>query len=429
MRLTAEEQEMLAGKQGALVREAMSFLVKLGEAYGAERMIDISYANVFIGSSFWGKGALTPDLIQDAVRAGVKVKVPTTFNNWGSGSPSTDQTVWESMDVPSRTRELVLRENEVARSLGIVPTCTCAPYLICDIGQHPRGSHISAVESSAIVYFNSVLGARTNRDCLASFFAAITGKYPECGYHLDENRYGVYHVDVQTDIEDTMDYGLLGLHTGRIVGLDTPVFTGIARPRTRDLMELSAALASSGAVTLFHIVGVTPEAPDLPTAFGGQQPRERIVVTQEHLEGVRSSLTDREGKVDFVCVGCPHYSIHEMKKVAELLDGRRVHKDVTLWICTAPQTAIFAEMAGYAGPIRRAGATIMSGPAFCPLFSPGRPGPEYTFAHPEYSVGGFATDAAKQAYYARSNLRADKVFLGSTEQCIAAALAGEWRPA
>jgi len=426
--LTPEEERMLAGEEGGLVREAMKFLVRLGESYNAERMIDISYANVFIASSFWGKGALTPNLIQDAVEAGVKVRVPTTFNNWGLGCLSTDETVWERMDVPGHVREQVLRENEIAKSMGIVPTWTCAPYLVCDIGWYPEGSHISTVESSAIVYFNSVLGARTNRDCLASFFAAITGKYPECGYYLDENRYGVYHIDLQTKIADTMSYGLLGLYAGKIVGLETPVFTGITKPRTEDLMELSAALASSGAVTLFHIVGVTPEAPDFETAFGGGEPRERITVTHSELEAVYNKVSDMEGKVDFVCLGCPHYSIREMKKVSELLDGKRVHKDVTLWICTAPQTAMFAEMAGYAETIRKAGGTIMSGPAFCPLFGPGRPGPEYTFAHPDYSIGSFATDAAKQAYYARPNLRAEKVFLGSTEQCIEAAITGAWRP-
>lgn len=418
---------MLAGEEGALVREAMKFLVKLGESYNAEKMIDISYANVFIASSFWGKGALTPELIQDAVKAGVKVKVPTTFCNWGLGCSSTDEMVWELMEVPEEVQKQVVRESEIAKGMGIVPTWTCAPYLVCDTGWYPRGSHISTVESSAIVYFNSVLGAKTNRDCLASFLAAVTGKYPECGYHLDENRYGVYHIDLQTKIEDTMSYGLLGLYVGKIVGAETPVFTGIKRPRTEDLMELSAAIGSSGAVTLFHIVGVTPEAPDLETALGGRTPLDTITVTQSELQETYNEVSDVEGKVDFVSLGCPHYSIYEMKKISELLDGKRVHKDVTIWICTALQTAMFAEMAGYADIIRKAGGTIMSGPAFCPLFSPGKPGPEYTFAHPEYSIGSFATDAVKQAYYARPNLRAAKVFLGSTEKCIEAAVTGEWR--
>jgi predicted aconitase len=428
MRLTAEEESMLAGEQGNLIKEAMRFLLKLGAAYGAERMIDISYANLFIASSFWGEGALTLELIREAVDEGLQTKVPATFNNWGMGCPSTDESIWERMEVPEQVREQVIRENSVARSLRIVPTQTCAPYLVCDVGSYPNGAHISSVESSAVVYFNSVLGARTNRDCLASFFAAITGKYPECGYHLDENRRGVCHVDVRTPIEDTLSYGLLGLYIGKLVGGDIPVFTGIAQPRTEDLMELSAAIASSGAVTMFHIVGVTPEAPDLETAFGGLEPVETITVTRGSLESIYDSVSDSTGKVDFVCLGCPHYSIYEVNRVADLLDGKRIHPDVTLWICTAPQTAMFAEMAGYADVIRGAGGTIMSGPAFCPLFSPGRPGPEYTFANPGYSIGSFATDAVKQAYYARPNLRAQAVFLGSSEKCVEAAITGKWRP-
>ena len=429
MYLTCKEERMLAGEEGELVREAMKFLVMLGEAYDAERMIDISFANAIIASSFWGEGALTPELIQDAVKEGVKVKVPTTFNNWRLGCCSSDETLLKRMEVPEGVLKQIGRENEIAKSMGIVPTCTCAPYLICDIGQYPRGSHISSVESSAIVYYNSILGARTNRDCLASFLAAITGKYPECGFHLDENRYGTYHIDIQTEIEDTMDYGLLGLYAGKIVGPETAVFTGIKKPRTEDLMELSAAMASSGAMTMFHIVGVTPEARDLETAFGGREPVERIPVTQLELEKTYDRVSDTEGKVDFVCLGCPHYSIYEVKKISELVQGKKMHKDVTLWICTAPQTAAFAETAGYAEIIREAGATIMSGPAFCPLFSPGKPGPEYAFAHREYSIGSFATDAAKQAYYARTNLRAEKVFLGSTEKCIEAAITGKWSAA
>lgn len=426
MYLTPKEEDMLAGEEGDLVREAMKFLVKLGEAYKAERMVDISYANVLIASSFWGKGTLTPELIQDAVKAGIKVKVPATFNNWGLGHHIADETLEKPMEVSDEALKRIKRENEVAKSMGIIPTWTCAPYLLCDIGWYPTGSHISSVESSAIVYFNSVLGARTNRDCLASFFAAITGKYPECGYHLDENRHGVYQIDLQTEIEDTVSYGLLGLYVGKIVGTETPVFTGIKRSRTEDLMELSAAIASSGAVTLFHIANVTPEARDVETAFGGGEPMEKITVTQSELDETYDEVSDTEGKVDFVCLGCPHYSIYEIKKISELLSGKKVHKDVTLWICTASQTEMFAEMAGYTNIIREAGGIIMSGPAFCPLFSPGKPGPEYAFSHPEYSIGSFATDAAKQAYYARPNLRAEKVFLGSTEKCIEAAITGKW---
>lgn len=427
MKLTLEEKRILNGEQGALVQEAMKFLVALGEAHEAEQMINITFANVFIASSFWGQGTLTRQLMDEAVRSGVKVKVPTIFNNWGLGCPSTPVSIWDDMDVPDRVRGQVISENVIALQLGIVPSWTCSPYLVIDTGSFPMGSHITTVESSAIVYYNSVLGARTNRDCMAAFFAAITGKYPACGFHLDENRHAVYQFDVQAKVEDSLSYGLLGVFAGKICGMETPVFTGLSRPRTEGLRQLSAALASSGAVSMFHIVGVTPEAPDLETALGGKKPLERVTVTQDDLDGVLSHLSQAEGQVDFVCLGCPHYSIHEVKEVADQLEGRKVNPNVTLWICTSPQTAMFAEMAGYAKSITDAGGTLMSGPAYCPLFGPGRPSPEYTFSHPDFSIGAYATDAVKQAYYARPNLRAKSVFLGSREQCIQAAISGEWR--
>lgn len=427
MELTIEEERMLSGKAGALVQEAMRFLVALGEAYDAERMVDISYANIILGSSYWGKGELTQELVEEAVERGLRVKVPTTFNNWGLWDPEAPESIWEDMEVPEQVKDRVLWENDLAVRMGIIPTCTCAPFLNCDIGTFPKGAYISTIESSAIVYFNSVLGVRANRDCVASFFAAITGKYPECGAYLDENRYGDIHIDVRTDMEDPLHYGLLGIFVGKFAGRQTPVFTGLSRPNTYDLMELSAALASSGAVTMFHIVGVTPEAPDFDTAFGGGTPKERIVVTRAELEQTHRDLSDQEGKVDFICLGCPHYSIYEMAEIAALLEGRKVHKDVTLWVCTSPATAAFAQMAGYAQKIRSAGGVIMSGPNFCPIFGPGKPCPEYTFSHPRYSIGNFATEAAKQAFYAVPNLRAKRVFLGTREQCIQAAITGFWK--
>src|SRR3990170_761040 len=121
---------MLDGEEGDLVREAMKFLVALGEAYDAKQMIDISFANVFIASSFWGQGTLTRELIDEAVRSGVKVRVPTAFNNWGLGCPSTPASIWDSLDVPVKVKEQVFSENQIALQLGIVPTWTCSPYLV-----------------------------------------------------------------------------------------------------------------------------------------------------------------------------------------------------------------------------------------------------------------------------------------------------------
>jgi predicted aconitase len=156
-------------------------------------------------------------------------------------------------------------------------------------------------------------------------------------------------------------------------------------------------------------------------------PKLKHTVTKTKLMEVAHNLGDPDGKVDFICLGCPHYSIHEMQKVAQLLEGKQVHKDVTLWVCTSTTTAMLAESAGFSKAITDAGAIIMSGPNYCPVFGPGKPCPQYSFAHPDYSIGNFATDAVKQAYYARPNLRAQNVFLGSMEKCIEAAVSGEWK--
>lgn len=427
MQLTVEEKRMLSGDDGALVQEAMRYLVALGEAYDADRMVDITFANILLGSSFWGKGTLTHELVEEAVEQGLKVKVPTTFNNWGLWDPETPDTIWEDMEVPEQVKERVLWESDLALRMGVVPTCTCAPYLNCDTRTFPKGSFISTVESSAIVFYNSVLGIRANRDCVASLFAAITGKYPYCGFYLDENRYGDIHFDVQTSLDSPLEYGLLGIYAGKIAGKQTPVFTGLSSPKTYALMELSAALASSGAVTMFHIVGVTPEAPDIDTAFGGRKPKKKIEITNVELELTYQNLSDQQGKVDFICLGCPHFSIYEIAEIADLLKGRKIHQDVTLWVCTSPATAAFAHMAAYTQSIHSAGGILMSGPNYCPVFGPGKPCPEYTFSHPEYSIGNFATEAVKQAFYAKPNLRAQKVFLGTREQCIEAAVSGYWK--
>ncbi len=427
MRLTAKEKAQVAGKDGLLVQLAMQFLVTLGEAFDAEEMVEIAYANIILGSSFWGKGIITQQLVAESVEQGLKVKVPTTFNNWGLWDPQTPDTIWDDMEVPISIRKQILWENEIAIRMGIDPTCTCAPYLLKNNSTDLAGKYISTIESSAIVFYNSVLGARANRDCVASFFAAITGKYPKCGVFLDENRLGEVHFDVMADVNDPITYGTLGIFAGRIAGKRIPVFTGISQPERIELMALSAALASSGAVSMFHIIGVTPEANDLEKAFGSKKHQVKQIVSQRDLDLTHTLLSDKEGQVDFVCLGCPHYSLSEIADVAALLDGRKINPSVTLWVCTAPDTAKLSEKAGYYEKIRKAGGIIMSGPNFCPVFGPGKPCPEYAFRNPEYSVGNFATDSAKQAFYAKSNLRAKNVFLGDREHCIDAAISGYWK--
>lgn len=426
MYLTGEEEKLLRDSH-PLVQEAMTFLVKLGEAFDAERMIDIDYVYTYIYCSAWGKGRLSRELLEDAVKAGVRVKVPTL----GVGSHPDDPRIFKAMKIPEEALPEIKFEHEMSRALGFIPVSTCAPYVVCDLCWNSFGCHLSSIESSAIAYFNSVLGARTNRDGIASLWAALTGKYPLFGYHLDENRAGTHLIEVEAELEDALDFGLLGFYAGKNVGLDVPVFTGIRGARNEWLRSLSAAVATGGAVTLYHIVGTTPEAHTLETALRGRKPQEEMTFTQADLDEVRGELIDEEeGDVDFVCLGCPHYSIYELWDVARLLEGRRVKEGVTLWVMTPPQVYELAKWAEVADVISEAGGTLIYGSTYyghCTFISPGIPGPTYTFTHPEYSIGNFATDSVKQAYYAKPLLRAKKVFLGSKEKCIEAAVTGKWR--
>jgi len=419
MYLTSEEEKMLSGEYGGLVQESMKLLVKIGEAHGAERMINIKYANTGIGVAFM----MMPNgrqLVEEAVKKGFKTKVPATL-----GQDLVDYENWELMKI---SKEFVTNCRwimEMSKKMGMIPALSCAPYEIAGMDWYPLGSSISSVESSAVAYFNSVMGARTNRDFAASFFAAVTGKYPEFGYHLDENRRGTHLFETKVELKDKTDYSALGYYAGKIVGLDVPVFEGIKTPKTDDLKLLTASAAVGGAVTLCHVVGVTPEARTSNMAFGNDAPKEKITVTTREIKATYEELsTDTEGNVDFVWLGCPHASIYEIQKIAWLLKGKKIHKDVTLWITTSPFTKSLAESMGYVNEIRHAGGVIICGT--CPILSGGCPGPTYAYAHPEYSIGNCAVDSAKAAYYVKPLLNASKVFFGSMERCIDAAITSKW---
>lgn len=410
---------MLSGEYGGLVQESMRQLVKLGEAYNAERMINIKYANIVIGVAVMmmpnGRG-----LVEEAVKKGFRVKVPATL-----AQDLVDYDNWELMKVPRDFVEDCRWGMEMGKRMGIIPALACAPYEVAGMDWHPLGSSISSVESSVIAYFNSVMGARTNRDFTASFFVAVTGKYPEFGYHLDENRRGTHLFEVKAELKNKTDYSALGYYAGGIVGLDVPVFEGIKAPKMDDLKLLTAATAVGGAVTLCHVVGVTPEACTTNMAFGNDKPEEKITVTPTEIKAAYEELsTDTEGSVDFVWLGCPHASIYEIRKIAWLLEGKKIHKDVTLWITTSPLTKSLAESMGYVDTIRHAGGVFICGS--CPILSGGCPGPTYAYTHPEYSIGNCAVDSAKAAYYIKPMLNASRVFFGNREKCIEAAITGRW---
>jgi predicted aconitase len=424
MHLRDDELRMLDGREGELRQEAMKFLVRLGEVYHAEEMVDIGFAFCYVTNQTEGLSGLPRSidtaLLMKSVAEGVTVKVPTI-----GGLGGVDPDIWREMKIPEEEYKKYLHETEIECKLGIAPVATCTPYMVTDMNQVPFGTHMCTIESSAIPFYNSVLGARVERSGISSFFAALTGKYPAIGYHLDENRYAAVQIDVACELKTFTDFGALGLFAGELCGMDVPVFNGISKATMPDLIALSSAIATGGAVSLFHIPGITPEFSSVDAALHHRAPKRTAVFGQRELAEVYERFHGKEGEpVNTVLVGCPHYSLYQLRGVAEQLAGRHVAPEVSLIMSTAPQTKFMAEQMGYVETIRQAGGMLIS--RTCPIISAGCPGPVYSYTHPGYTTGTLVTDSLKVASYAMSTLSARKIILGDTRQCLEAALAGVW---
>jgi len=286
--------------------------------------------------------------------------------------------------------------------------------------------HIAWSESSAINFANSVLGARTNREGgPSSFAAAITGRVPEYGYHLDQNRYGDLKIVVTAQLKHLHDYGTLGYFTGKIAEGKIPVFIGIPPTVSQDSLKLlGASAASSGSVALYHIVGVTPEALTEEHAFGRKKIKgeQTFEFGERELRETEESLSKAPGReIDVVVFGCPHVSISELREIAQLLSGKKLKYGVELWISTSRMVKTYAELMGYADIIEASGAKITSG--VCPLHIPrGLPKDK----RPRI----VATNSPKLVTYITMMVDPGQdifPYYGSQERCINAAVTGMWR--
>lgn len=416
MQLTDDERAMLSGAQGAAAAEALDYIVQFGEAFDAPRLVDITYCHypaemgIYAGS--------VEDAVAYAAR-GARVRVPTT-----TSTLCADLERPESTGCPAVLAELQARIAPAHRSLGMLETYTCTPQQLGFVP--PFGSFIASVESSAIIYFNSVLGARTNRGGQLTRYSAVCGKYPLMGYLLDAQRRGTHLFNVcipPERLSTYADWTALGFHVGALVGGDVPVLCGV-RPQRQDwLTGFGAALATSGSVTLYHIVGVTPEARTLEEAFQGQPPLAVHDVTVRDLGAVYDKLrTIAPGEhIDFVTLGCPHYNLEQLRAVAARLAGARVAEGVRFWVCTNRMTRKQAQYSGYVQAIEAAGALVVADT--CPVESHMRQSTcrEYGLSVP--NVQAMVTDSAKMARYV-GDLIGCQTALCSTEQCIAAGLSG-----
>ncbi|MFX1339522.1 MAG: aconitase X [Promethearchaeota archaeon] len=396
MKLTSQEREMLEGKYGNAAKKSMEILTTLGEIFDAESMVDV-YSVQIAGVSYDNLGEAGLEFLSEMAEDG-KVKVLTTLNPAGM-----DRENWRALGIDEEFAKNQNRAIDAFARMGIITTCSCTPYLI---GNTPHyGQHIAWSESSAVCYSNSVIGARTNREGGPSALAAaLTGKTPYYGYHLDENRHGQVLVNVKTKIKGTNEFGLLGKIIGdKLVELrkNIPYITGISSATVEELKSFCASIATYGGTALFHMEGITPEYNKYP------KPKDlRFEVNYDDLEKARDELTDDDLEIDFISIGCPHASIHEIAELARLLEGKKVKKE--FWITTARPTKKIADEAGYSKIIEDAGAKFAADT--CCVVAPikGR-------------FKGILVDSAKACYYGRAKNKF-KIKIETIENCVGEAI-------
>ena len=336
---------MLSGENGEVLERMFRLLVRLGEIYGADRMIPINSSQV-AGVSYKSIGDPGVEFLEDYASKNAKVKVVTFLNPAGM-----DIEDWQKLNIPPSFAEKQLRIMNAFKEMGIVISATCTPYLA---GNLPRfREHIAWSESSAISFSNSVIGARTNREGGPSALAAaLCGVTPNYGLHLDENRKPHMLVEVNAKLEDSADFGALGYVVGKQVKNRIPYFRGIKDVDTDQLKALGAAMAASGAVALYHVEDMTPEAHLMET-----KGLEKLSVSDKDVNETFSKLTTGK-EPDIVILGCPHSSLKEIMMVSRKLEGKRLKKP--LWICTSRMVKEAANRMGFTQTIEAAGGKVVA---------------------------------------------------------------------
>ena len=346
MYLTPEEEKMMAGEYGAAVEKSMEILVALGDIYNAERLVDITSAQIS-GVSYKTIGDAGLEFLED-MALDAKVIVPSTLNPAGVDLERYD--LGFSKEFTKKQLEII----EAYRKMDITTTCTCTPYLVGNVPV--KGDHVAWSESSAVAYVNSVIGAKTNREGgPGALSAAICGKTAEYGFHLDENRKANFIVVVEDEIKG-VDYGAIGYIVGKAVGDGVPYFKLKNRSSKDNLKSLGAALASSGAVALYHVENLTPEYKE---ALQGLEidSLEKISIDRAEINETREKLSTGSGKPDLICVGCPHASIDEIKNIASKVAGKQLNNE--LWVCTSIPVKATADRMGYTEIIEKAGGKMV----------------------------------------------------------------------
>jgi len=407
--LSGHDRALAEGELGPAAKMAMRILVRMAELTGASRMLDVTQAHVD-STIYVGDAGL--EFAEKLAALGARVAIPTTLNVSG-----VDEHHWQEWGVPPDWAIKAKRQMAAYQSMGTLPTWTCAPY---QTDMRPTfGQQIAWGESNAIAYANSVIGARTERyPDLLDICAAVTARVPAVGLHLTENRAGnvlirLRGVPAHLQADDSF-YPVLGYHVGSVAPDRVPVIEGLeVRPGDDQFKSLAAAVASSGAVALFHVVGHTPEARTRDEAFQGRSPEAIFDVGMTELRDARRDLTRTRGPgLDVVALGSPHFSLSEFQKLAALAAGRRRHSNVELVVATSRAVAELARRAGYLDAVFAFGGRVSVDT--CILASPMLP----------ERVSSLMTNSGKYAYYAPGLLGVGVAF-GSLEDCVESAVRGQ----
>ena len=351
MKLTPEEQAILAGSRGAAARQALEYQIEVGRFWGAQRLVPVTNVHMMGDIEVMGDGGLEYLRVHQG-----RCSVPTTTNARCVDFAHCDRLGQDRGEV-AKERELI----QCLRRMDVVTTDTCINYQT--VYQPHLGEHVAWGDTGTVIYANSVFGARSNFESgPAALAAAITGRTPEYGFHLDEHRKGTFAVELKASLDDLADWGAVG----KIVGeshqdyFAVPVFHGYHRiPTADELKHLGAALASYGSMGMFHFVGVTPEAPRSVSGFS-----EKLVIGEEQIASVYEKYGLGDGDARLVVFSGPQQSLLEMKRLAGLFQGRKVKAGSSCFVTTNNAVLAQSRTLGYAATLEDAGVTILEGVCF-----------------------------------------------------------------
>jgi len=409
VQLTREEERMLGGASGEAPRQALELQLEVGEFFGAEQLVPVSNVHMMGDVEVMGDGGL--EFMRRMADLGARCAVNTTTN-----ARCFDFDYVERLNQDAGTAEKERELISLLQRMGVMTADTCINYQ--SLYQPHLGEHVAWGDTGTVIYANSVLGARSNFESgPVAFAAALTGRTPAYGFHLDERRRGNILVQLEAAPKNLADWGAIG----KLVGENhqdyfaVPVFVGVEEsPTADDLKHLGASLASHGSMGMFHMVGVTPEARTVEDAFGGGRPRV-VTVTDEDVEDLYAGYNTGDGSANLVVFSGPQLSLYELKTLSELLEGKKVREGTTLIVTTNRGNKCAGEKLGYLRKIEEAGGLVLEGVCFYILDSIAR-------LRVENGWGNLVTNSAKLA-----NIIAAHKFnpiLRRTEECVEVALTG-----